>query len=346
MQTPAIEAANLTRRFGRVIALDGVSLIVHRGEFFSLLGPSGCGKTTLLRILAGLDTPDEGSLLVAGRDMLAVPAYRRPINTVFQSYALFPHLTVAENVAFGLKMKKVPQGEIKARSARAMDMAQVTELAQRKPEQLSGGQKQRVALARAVVNEPEVLLLDEPLGALDVKLRRQLQEDLRALQRRLGITFLHVTHDQDEALGLSDRLVVMNHGRIVQIGAPAELYESPSSAFVAQFVGGCNLLSAVGVGNRTARTALGELLLDRESPTGSFTVGARPERVELGAGINQFSGVVSDVTYTGPETRIQVDCDGTLIAVVLPNNRGAARLAVGERAVFHLPPSALLVLQS
>src|SRR3954451_22301222 len=215
----AVEVINVTRRFGAIEALRDVTLTIAHGEFFSLLGPSGCGKTTLLRVIAGLDFPDSGSLRLAGQDALTIPAHQRAVNTIFQSYALFPHLTVHDNVAFGLKMRKVPREQIETRVRSVMELTHITELAARKPSEISGGQKQRVALARALVNEPEVLLLDEPLGALDLKLRKELQQELRALQRRTGITFIYVTHDQDEALSMSDRIAVMNEGRIVQLGS-------------------------------------------------------------------------------------------------------------------------------
>jgi spermidine/putrescine transport system ATP-binding protein len=344
----AIEATAITRRFGTVAALDGVSITVRRGEFFSLLGPSGCGKTTFLRVVAGLETPDSGTLRLSGRDILPVPTHLRPVNTVFQSYALFPHLTVQENIAFGLRMKKVGTAERKVRVEKAMELVQITDLAERKPHQISGGQKQRVALARAFVNEPEVLLLDEPLGALDVKLRRQLQEELHALQRRLGVTFLHVTHDQDEALGLSDRVAVMDRGRVVQVGTPSELYESPHNTFVAQFVGGCNLLPATRSDSRTASTALGTLEVAKDLPAGGFLLGFRPERVELGvnATSNCFEGIVADLTYTGPETQITLEVANVALKAVVLNSGGAAPVQVGSRLAIHLPPNALLVLHS
>ncbi|HEY0550767.1 MAG TPA: ATP-binding cassette domain-containing protein, partial [Verrucomicrobiae bacterium] len=258
-----VEAAHLTRRFSDMTALNDVTLTIMRGEFFSLLGPSGCGKTTFLRIVAGLDSPDAGSLHLAGRDARHIPAHRRAVNTVFQSYALFPHLNVRDNIAFGLRMKKVPRSEMETRVRGVMELTRIADLAERMPSQLSGGQKQRAALARALVNEPEVLLLDEPMGALDLKLRKELQMELRALQRRTGITFIYVTHDQDEALSMSDRIAVMNEGRIVQLGSGQELYERPRTRFVAQFLGGCNLLRARIVQRNSAdllaRTGLGDL---------------------------------------------------------------------------------------
>ncbi len=240
--TFAIEAHNLVRRFGQTEALARVSVNIRKGEFFSLLGPSGCGKTTLLRLIAGLDLPDSGALKIGGRDAASIPAHKRPVNTVFQSYALFPHLSVHDNVAFGLRMKKIPAREIAERVERIMALVQITPFADRRPAQLSGGQKQRVALARALVNEPEVLLLDEPLGALDLKLRKELQVELSQLQRRLGITFIFVTHDQEEALVMSDRIAVMNAGKIEQLDGVEELYEQPRTRFVARFLGSCNLL--------------------------------------------------------------------------------------------------------
>ena len=261
----AVEMHGLVRRFGQMEALAKVSLAIRQGEFFSLLGPSGCGKTTLLRIIAGLDLPDAGSLRISGKDVAHIPAHKRPVNTVFQSYALFPHLTVRDNVAFGLRMARVPAAEIAGRVKRVMALVQIAELSERQPAQLSGGQKQRVALARALVNEPEVLLLDEPLGALDLKLRKQLQVELQQLQRRLGITFIHVTHDQDEALVMSDRIAVMNAGRIEQLDNAESLYERPRTRFVAQFLGSCNLLEAevnsINARGFAARTRVGMLLV-------------------------------------------------------------------------------------
>lgn len=313
----AIELEGVTRRFGPVQALADVSLSIRAGEFFSLLGPSGCGKTTLLRIIAGLDSPDTGSLRISRIDALPIPAHKRPVNTVFQSYALFPHLTVWDNVSFGLRMKSVGRTEIRRRVGEVLEMVQVQDLAARKPHQLSGGQKQRVALARAIVNEPKVLLLDEPLGALDLRLRKQLQSELKALQRRLGITFLYVTHDQEEAVSMSDRLAVMNNGRIEQLGAPRPLYEHPRNRFVAQFLGSCNLLEGQveNVSNSFvwARTPIG--LLRFECPAGrhpphahqQVTLAIRPENIILSdsgleAEENMIQVRLGDRIYNGAET--------------------------------------------
>ena len=348
---PAVEAVSLTRRFGDVTALDAVSLQVARGEFFSLLGPSGCGKTTLLRLIAGLDFPDSGELRLAGQDAARTPAHQRHVNTVFQNYALFPHLNVRENVAFGLRMKKVPRAEIETRVRGVMELVRVTELAARQPAQLSGGQKQRVALARALVNEPQVLLLDEPLAALDLKLRKELQQELRSLQRRTGVTFIYVTHDQDEALALSDRIAVMDHGRIAQLGTGEELYERPRTRFVAQFLGGCNLLTAKvrerGGPGMVVQTPAGDLQLTSNDSRPQFTVAIRPEKILLhqSGAPNTLTGEVLETTYTGAETHRVVRVGGENLRVVSVNNGHALRLVRGQSVPLSLPPEALVVLE-
>lgn len=359
----AIELQGLTRRFGAVIALDGVSLNIRQGEFFSLLGPSGCGKTTLLRLIAGLDHPDSGSLRIGGISARDLPAHQRPVNTVFQSYALFPHLSVCDNIAFGLRMKKVPPAQIAARTDQAMALVQVTGLAARKPAQLSGGEKQRVALARALVNEPQVLLLDEPLGALDLKLRKQLQVELHQLQRRLGITFIYVTHDQDEALVMSDRIAVMNAGRIEQLGVAAELYESPRTRFVAQFLGSCNLISArverLLPGGFVADSNLGMLEVDTTSRVPrtitpglghAVTLAIRPEKILLASpdeptGCNRLAVQVEDLVYCGAETQYRLRAGNAMLHAVALNSRvGAPGFRIGEMIRCHLPAVALLAL--
>lgn len=356
----AIEAQGLSRRFGPVTALDHVSLNIRAGEFFSLLGPSGCGKTTMLRVIAGLEVPDSGTLRIGGVDTAQIPAHRRPVNTVFQSFALFPHLTVRDNVAFGLRMKKVPSAQIAQRVERVLSLTQITELAQRRPAQLSGGQKQRVALARALVNEPAVLLLDEPLGALDLKLRKQLQVELHQLQRRLGITFIHVTHDQDEALVMSDRIAVMNEGRIEQLDEAQALYERPRTRFVAQFLGSCNLIQAVltgtTVGMVLADTPLGPLrakvsedaaaLRDRKE----VTLAIRPEKIALTRGgaagaPNTVTARVMDLVYSGAETQYRFEVAGqTLNAVALNSRAGHQGFHAGETVSCHLPETSLTIL--
>ena len=350
-QAPAVEAVNLTRRFGDVTALDGVSLTIARGEFFSLLGPSGCGKTTLLRLIAGLDFPDGGGLKLNGADMAGVPPQDRAVNTVFQNYALFPHLNVRDNVSFGLRMKKVPRAEIETRVRGVMELMRITELAARQPSQLSGGQKQRVALARALVNEPQVLLLDEPLAALDLKLRKELQQELRSLQRRTGITFIYVTHDQDEALALSDRIAVMDHGRIAQLGTGEELYERPRTRFVAQFLGGCNLLAAKvrerHGNNIVVETPIGDLRLAISDSRPAFTLAIRPEKILLhqSSAPNTLTGEVLETTYTGAETHSLVRVADETLRVASVNHGPGPRVAPGQRVSITLPPEALVVLE-
>jgi spermidine/putrescine transport system ATP-binding protein len=299
--------------------LAGVSLTINKGEFFSLLGPSGCGKTTLLRLIAGLDAPDAGTLRISGQDVSAIPAHRRPVNTVFQSYALFPHLNVRDNVGFGLRMKQVPRPEQTQRVDRVMALVQISDLAKRRPAELSGGQKQRVALARALVNEPEVLLLDEPLGALDLKLRKQLQVELHQLQRQLGITFIHVTHDQEEALSMSHRVAVMQAGKIEQVDVPHALYERPRTRFVAQFLGACNLVPGriLHRENRLGKvqSPLGLLAVEgdpaRLVPGQELLLALRPEKVHLTnlAGSTSKPGVtaqIEQVIYSGAETHYRL----------------------------------------
>jgi len=283
LSQPAVELTGITKRFGEVVAVDSVDLSVGDGEFFSLLGPSGCGKTTTLRMIAGFEYPTEGSLKIDGEEMGLRPPNERPVNTVFQSYALFPHMTVAENVAFGLQMRKVPSAEIEIRVNRVLDQVQLRHRADAKPAQLSGGQRQRVALARALVNEPEVLLLDEPLGALDLKLRQNMQVELKELQNRVGITFIYVTHDQEEALTMSDRIGVMDEGRLLQVGTPEEIYEHPRSRFVADFIGDINLITGTVSGPDRVRLGNGqEVAVRAPGAVGdSVTLALRPERLEL-----------------------------------------------------------------
>ncbi len=354
----AVEVVSLLRQFGSVVALSGVSLEIRKGEFFSLLGPSGCGKTTLLRVIAGLDLPDGGLVKISGRDASEIPAHRRPVNTVFQSYALFPHLTVSDNIAFGLRMKKIAAAEMTDRVQRVLALMQITELATRKPAQLSGGQKQRVALARALVNEPEVLLLDEPLGALDLQLRRQLQVELHQLQRKLGITFIMVTHDQEEALVMSDRIAVMNAGKIEQLGSAREIYERPRTRFVAQFIGQCNLFKAdvrpANNGDILARTELGEFSVSNVSkdPTrpGGF-VAIRPEKIQLLGGAicgmkNSFAARIEGFTYCGAETRYRLLAGQQTVNVVVMNREASAVFQPGETVQCLLPAEHLILLDA
>lgn len=360
-QSGSVRIQGLTRSFGDVTALSNVDLTIRRGEFISLLGPSGCGKTTLLRLIAGLDTPDSGSIFIDGVDAVNVPAHKRPVNTVFQSYALFPHMTVRANVAFGLKMKKVPHSEMDERVKRVLEMVEITALADRKPSQLSGGQKQRVALARAIVNEPKVLLLDEPLGALDLKLRKQLQVELNQLQRRLGITFVYVTHDQDEALTMSDRIAVMDAGRIVQLGEAQQIYEQPKTRFVAQFLGSCNLFDARFQEHRQDcllfHTEIGSVTMpsaangNHHAANSRVTIAIRPEKVLFEPlnghiNLNGFRGKVQDRVYNGAETQYVLkvgDCSLKSCALNL-HSRGNA-FKVGQDVHVTLPPDGLIMLE-
>ena len=290
---PDISVKGLTKRYGEVVAVDGIDLDIPAGEFFTMLGPSGSGKTTTLRMIAGFETPDSGTIELAGEDVSRLPPYDRPVNTVFQDYALFPHMTVLQNVEYGLMVKKVKKGERGARAADALEMVRLGGYGDRKPSQLSGGQRQRVALARAIVNRPKVLLLDEPLGALDLKLRQEMQIELKSIQREVGITFVYVTHDQEEALTMSDRLAVFNQGRIEQIGPPAEVYEHPQTEFIAGFVGVSNVIERDGR-RYTVRPEKITLLMNGEAP-------------EAGAHVEQ--GQVRDVQYAGPVTKYQVTLD-------------------------------------
>jgi putative spermidine/putrescine transport system ATP-binding protein len=303
----AIRVRGLRKNYGSVVALNGVDLTIERGEFFTLLGPSGSGKTTLLRLIAGFERPDAGVIELAGRDISRIPPYARDVNTVFQDYALFPHMTVAENVLYGLRVRRVPRAERRERAARALEMVQLGGLAGRKPTQLSGGQRQRVALARAIVNQPQVLLLDEPLGALDFKLRQEMQIELQHVQREVGITFVYVTHDQEEALAMSDRIAVLSNGRIEQVGTPLEVYERPQTDFVAGFIGISNLIERDGR-HMTIRPEKIRLLADGEEPP----PGARVE-----------TGRIRDVVYVGVLTRYIIDLDAGGELVVARQNEQA-----------------------
>jgi putative spermidine/putrescine transport system ATP-binding protein len=308
----AVRFIDVSRSFGDVRAIDRVSFEIQDGEFFSLLGPSGSGKTTCLRLIAGFEQPDSGEVLIHGESVAGIPPYERDVNTVFQDYALFPHMTVAANVEYSLMIRKVPSAERRRRADEMLELVQLGGLGGRKPGQLSGGQRQRVALARALINRPRVLLLDEPLGALDLKLREQMQLELKALQRRVGITFVYVTHDQGEALSMSDRLAVFDHGRVEQVGAPAEIYEHPATGFVAGFVGASNLCD-------------GELARRLTGSAQPFTI--RPERIRLGdpeapvaAEARGVMGTIDSAVYLGAATRYTVNVDGGGALLVLRQN--------------------------
>ena len=340
--TGALTVRGVTKRFGVTEVLRDVGLELARGEFATLLGPSGCGKTTLLRIIAGLELADAGAVVLSGADITRTPANRRPVNMVFQQYALFPHLTVADNVAFGLRARRVVAADVTRRVADALALLRIDDLAGRRPDQLSGGQRQRVALARALVNEPQVLLLDEPLSALDAKLRGEVQVELRRLQRRLRTTFLLVTHDQHEAMSVSDRILVMDHGRIVQQGAPRELYERPLTRFVAEFLGAANLIPATADGG-AFMTALGPLTTERSAPWTTGTLAIRPERIAVVAErpvANGVRGTVREVIYCGDHLDLHVE------AALALRVRAAAHtgIAAGQDVWLHLPSSELRVL--
>ncbi len=301
---PLIEIRGLSKAFGSVKAVDGVDLDINAGEFLTLLGPSGSGKTTVLRMIAGFETPDSGVIKLNGKEITLLPPYERDVNTVFQDYALFPHMDVITNIEYGLRVKKVDKKERRAKALEALEQVRLSGYENRKPSQLSGGQRQRVALARALVNRPAVLLLDEPLGALDLKLRQQMQIELKELQREVGITFIFVTHDQEEALTMSDRIAVFDKGKIQQLDRPAAIYEKPTNEFVAGFVGVSNLISG-----SAAQALLGQ--------SGTFTV--RPEKIQISQSAGA-AGTIKEVEYLGPATRFIVDLDAGVRLVVLKQN--------------------------
>ncbi|MGC1166157.1 MAG: ABC transporter ATP-binding protein [Solirubrobacterales bacterium] len=360
-ESSSVALRDVTKRFDGVVAVDDLSLDLARGEFFTLLGPSGCGKTTTLRMIAGFERPTSGEIRIEGEDVAALPPHRRPTNTVFQSYALFPHLSVEANVAFGLKRKRVGKEEVAERVHAELERVGLAAEAKRRPAQLSGGMQQRVALARALVNLPKVLLLDEPLGALDLKLRKGLQVELKRIQREVGITFVYVTHDQEEALTMSDRVAVMNRGRVEQIGTPEEVYERPATTFVAGFIGVSNLLPA-------SVAAPGRVRLDSgpevRGDTGDLAVGegcyavVRPEklRVDLvgaggpgGNGLPRVEGIVESSLYLGTATQLQVALgEQVRITVLVPNADEAARQRLpggGARVALSWEPEHMHVVR-
>jgi len=352
MNLPAIELLNLRKQFGAVRAVDGVSLSIGAGEFFSLLGPSGSGKSTLLRLIAGFEQADSGSLRINGADMSAVPPQQRPVNTVFQNYALFPHLSVLDNIAFGPRMKKLPRAEVDRRAGEALELVDISELRGRMPHELSGGQQQRVALARALANQPAVLLLDEPLAAVDAKLRARLQSDLKSLQRRLGTTFICVTHDQDEALALSDRLAVLDSGRVAQIGAPREVYERPRTRFAAMFLGACNCFAGTVIeqsaDGMTVKSPFGLLRVNGATARAEVCLGVRRENILLGpaqieGAVNSFEAVVLQATYTGAQTEYVLEAGGARLQAWAPCS--APKWEVGSRVWARLPSESLLILE-
>lgn len=362
----AVEMRDVVKQFqtpegSQINAVDHVSLQISDGEFFSLLGSSGCGKTTSLRMIAGFEWPTEGEIYIHGNAMGHTPPFQRPVNTVFQSYALFQHMTVAQNVAFGLEMEGAPKSDIGHRVGHALEMVQLTGMDRRKPKQLSGGQQQRVALARALVKIPDVLLLDEPLGALDLKLRKEMQLELKALQQKVGITFVYVTHDQEEALTMSDRIAVMSHGKVMQVGKPVEIYERPNCRFVADFIGESNffqgrILSTDGTRGHVHVPALNAeltgLLTGELSAGQEATVSIRPEKIRISneSGLNQnsFRGTITNSTYIGSDTHVFLDVGGIRVKAWDMNKISTldprAYYSVGQEVWITLFPENTLIM--
>ena len=355
-----IRIEGVTKRFGDFVAVDNVSLNVYKGEIFCLLGGSGCGKTTLLRMLAGFESPTSGRILIDGQDMAGIPPYERPVNMMFQSYALFPHMTVAANVAFGLEQEGVARAEIDRRVGEMLEIVKLGEYGRRKPHQLSGGQRQRVALARALVKRPKLLLLDEPLGALDKKLREHTQFELINLQERLGVTFVVVTHDQEEAMTLASRIGVMNKGQIVQVGTPTEIYEFPSSRFVADFIGSVNMFDGQLVEDEPGHVRIRCPELESTvyishgisaAPDAKVSVAIRPEKIEMTrtapeGGENRARGVVKEIAYMGDMSVYLVRLDsGRMVRVTIPNiERHDERIVWDETVHLSWHPSSPVVL--
>jgi len=352
----AVELAELRKAFDDVVAVDRIDLVIRAGEFFSLLGPSGCGKTTTLRLIAGFERPDGGRILLDGVDMAATPPHRRKVNTVFQSYALFPHLDVFDNVAFGLRRQRVRRGEVRERVERVLEAVRLEGYGRRRPVQLSGGQQQRVALARALVLNPSVLLLDEPLGALDAKLRKALQLELKGIQERFGITFVYVTHDQEEALTMSDRIAVMSGGRIEQVATPSVMYEEPETVFVADFLGVSNLMEvdAEGSDEGRCRARLGDFVLHAvrgdAAARGATRVVIRPERVRIepyeSTGPNRVPGMIERVVFLGSVEQLVVRlATGDVVQALFVNDGSPRDFAQGTAVQVHLPAEDLRVLR-
>lgn len=341
MNTSVITLSNLNKSFGATKAIDNVSLELKENEFFAMLGPSGCGKTTLLRTIAGFETPDDGAVLLAGENITHLRANKRPINLMFQSYALFPHMTVEKNIAYGLEMENLPQAEIDQRVSDIITMTQLEKFADRKPDQLSGGQRQRVALARALVKKPKVLLLDEPLGALDKKLREQMQLELKRLQMEAGITFVIVTHDQEEALVMADRIALMKDGKIAQLGSPHELYETPNSQFVANFIGHMNFFAGVIDGN-SLKLPNGDILSgvneQAATPATAGVLAVRPERLKVSRShshdlANGVSGKIVNIAYHGQDLNVHLAVDNqanTILTRISACEAEKLKLSIGE----------------
>lgn len=349
----AVRLENVTKRYGDQVAVDNLSLDIKAGEFLSLLGPSGCGKTTTLRMIAGFEQPEEGDIVVSGKSVVSLPPYRRDVNTVFQAYALFPHLSIAQNVAYGLQQRKTPKAEIRERVSAALDMVQMRRYADRKPTQLSGGQQQRIALARALVNRPTVLLLDEPLGALDRQLREEMQVELKLLQAHLGITFVFVTHDQEEALSMSDRIAIMRNGRIEQLGDADSIYSAPSSAYVAAFVGQQNFFRGISTPDGSAvETPVGLIASATAQVAGGIETDAavRPEFVRIAAatststnGTNTVRGTLLANAHLGSSRQFLVQVDEEHTLIVHSPAADAPSLELGDEVVCWWDPTHVLL---
>jgi spermidine/putrescine transport system ATP-binding protein len=351
-ETADVRLVDVTKRFEDVVAVDRLSLEIEHGSFFALLGPSGCGKTTTLRMIGGFEQPTEGQIYLGDKEVSGLPSYKRDVNTVFQSYALFPHLSIFENVAFGLRRRGMRGGTLSGQVNEILRLVGLEGMEKRKPRQLSGGQQQRVALARALVNKPKVLLLDEPLGALDLKLRKQMQLELKGIQHDVAITFVHVTHDQEEAMTMADQIAVMNHGRIEQLGTPTELYETPATAYVASFLGASNLIAGTVSGSDTVRLHHGPEVKVRPAGiagrTGEVAVGIRPEKIDLGGGQeNTLEGTIAEQAYVGVATQYLVDTDCGRLTVYRQNaSPGLNGTAPGQRLTLSWSPESTFVVDS
>jgi spermidine/putrescine transport system ATP-binding protein len=345
---PDVRLEDVVKAFDEIVAVDGLSLEIPRGSFFALLGPSGCGKTTTLRMIGGFEEPTSGRIFLGDVDVVGLPPYKRDVNTVFQSYALFPHMTIERNLAFGLERRGLKKDEVKGRVNEMLELVGLSGYGRRKPRQLSGGQQQRVALGRALVNRPRVLLLDEPLGALDLKLRKQMQLELKRIQNEVGITFVHVTHDQEEAMTMADAIAVMNNGRIEQLGRPEELYERPATAYVAGFLGISNLLPGTVEGADAVRLVDGTVVRAQvKGQTGEVAAGVRPEKITIGAGAgaNELPGTISETAYIGVATQVVVETAAGTVQVFAQNVDAGGRVPPpGSNVVLSWSPEATFVV--
>ena len=346
--SPDVRLEDVVKRFDDAVAVDGISVEIPRGSFFAMLGPSGCGKTTTLRMIGGFEEPTEGKIFLADQDVVGLPPYKRDVNTVFQSYALFPHMSIEDNVAFGLERKGVPKRDVAGRVSEMLELVGLSGFGKRKPKQLSGGQQQRVALGRALVNQPRVLLLDEPLGALDLKLRKQMQLELKRIQQEIGITFVHVTHDQEEAMTMADTIAVMNQGRIEQLGQPQELYERPETAFVAGFLGVSNLLPGTVEGAGAIRLDDGTVVrANVDGRSSRVAAGVRPEKITIGhgGGANELAGTISETAYIGVATQVVVSTVAGTIQVFAQNIDSGGRVpAPGQNVILSWAPESTFVV--